>query len=181
VLCLWGSCSNGGRYAYSHESSARISAETTRRIHWSIWYTDVGMVCNCIHFHDHVGVLWYMSAVLSSRAHNVVQDFLYQFSIVWRCHQLSRRSFFIRGRQLPLCSRCAGILVGLLLLPIYWLLATWQVSVLFIIAFLVDTLTQLSGFRESTNWLRFSTGVGFSLATCSLLLRTFLWLLNTKL
>lgn len=31
------------------------------------------------------------------------------------CHQRPDRSFFIKGKQLPLCARCMGILIGYIL------------------------------------------------------------------
>ena len=87
----------------------------------------------------------------------------------WVCHQLPERSFHIHGRPLPLCARCtgywsalvAGILVNTLLqihsyLPraqLFW------VVVLFTIPMGLDGVTQLFGWRESNNPLRFLTGV----------------------
>ena len=32
--------------------------------------------------------------------------------IAFMCHQMPERSFFIKGRQFPLCARCTGVLCG---------------------------------------------------------------------
>lgn len=101
--------------------------------------------------------------------HDRIQDSLYWIARYWRCHQLRERSFSIRGRQLPLCARCLGILVG----PLTALICPnvdWRTSALLIMIFFADGTSQLLGLRESKNWLRFATGVGFSIAVTSLLL-----------
>ena len=28
------------------------------------------------------------------------------------CHQMPERSFFIRGKQFPVCARCTGVMIG---------------------------------------------------------------------
>lgn len=82
----------------------------------------------------------------------------------WRCHQKSERSFFVRGRQFHLCARCTGILAGYLLSPMLCLFNSWEIVKIFAVcAFIMaaDGFTQLLGWRESVNILRFITGLGF--------------------
>lgn len=78
------------------------------------------------------------------------------------CHRLPERSLFWRGRQLPVCARCTGILLGYLAYPLFlfgvvaaplWLALALQLPTL------VDGLTQATGRRTSTNALRLATGV----------------------
>lgn len=83
----------------------------------------------------------------------------------WHCHRLPERSFFVANRQFHICSRCTGIFTGLLALPAaYWLapIAAW---VLGVTTFLnaIDGGTQLVGWRESNNLLRFILGLGFGI------------------
>ena len=84
----------------------------------------------------------------------------------WRCHQMPERSFFVRGRQFHLCARCTGILVGYCLSPIFWLLIREKSIVFFIVStsiIALDGFTQLWKLRESTNFIRLLTGLGFGL------------------
>src|SRR5579872_4074049 len=117
----------------------------------------------------------------SQRFHNSVQNLLYSLALVWHCHQRKDRSFFIRGRQLPLCSRCTGILIGPAFYPLYKSHRHWAISVSFIGVFLADAVTQFFGFRTSNNWLRLATGIGFSLGTFGLLFGATQWLWSTTL
>lgn len=84
----------------------------------------------------------------------------------WRCHQLSERSFFVRGRQFHICARCTGIFTGYIFSLIFWLFMGEKVITIFIICAVImalDGFTQLYNFRESNNFLRFITGFGFGL------------------
>ncbi|MCA1063043.1 DUF2085 domain-containing protein (plasmid) [Cytobacillus spongiae] len=82
------------------------------------------------------------------------------------CHRLPERSLFVRGVQFPLCFRCMGILIGMLLgAPIIWMFCPGLVfnhliyGGLLIIPLLVDGFTQLWKWRKSTNLLRLLTGM----------------------
>lgn len=83
---------------------------------------------------------------------------------IFRCHQLPNRSFFFHGRQFPLCARCSGILLGIVVSPLICAFApeNMYISLALIGLMVVDGLTQLKGWRESNNWLRLFTGVCFS-------------------
>ncbi len=75
------------------------------------------------------------------------------------CHQLPERTLHLAGEPMAVCARCAGIAAGLVLgafaplRPRLWMLlpATAPMA--------ADGLTQLFGFRESTNTLRVATGL----------------------
>ena len=82
----------------------------------------------------------------------------------WHCHQKSERSFFVIGRQFHICARCTGILTGYFLSPFMYfadskVITTTFLTFTFLMA--VDGFTQLYGLRESTNLLRFITGLGW--------------------
>ena len=84
----------------------------------------------------------------------------------WRCHQKSKRSFFIRGRQFHICARCTGILTGYFLSPVMYFADSKMIITTFItftLLMAVDGFTQLWGLRESTNLLRFVTGLGWGI------------------
>lgn len=97
------------------------------------------------------------------------------------CHQIAERSFFFYDMQMPLCSRCTGMYIGVLvgfsfLLPskkrsqlpskkIMWLLGGA------LILFTIDGINSYLGFLPSSprlyasqNWLRLVTGTMLGLA-----------------
>jgi len=87
-----------------------------------------------------------------------------------RCHRLNSRSFFIRNRQFHVCARCTGLLVGYAVSPLFLLLGE-NAFIGFIIsctALILDGITQLLGWRESNNRLRFVTGFGTGATSLSL-------------
>jgi uncharacterized membrane protein len=101
--------------------------------------------------------------------------------ILWRvaraihCHQRPDRSFFFRRRQVPLCARCFGLLFGVLLVPLYR--PDLRLAAALIFVMLLDGCTQALHLRESRNWLRFLTGIGFSLGCGGWLVKAchYLW------
>ena len=80
---------------------------------------------------------------------------------------------------MPLCARCTGMLIGLLFMPFFIGFRGWGMSLILIFAFAADSTTQACGFRESKNWLRLLTGIGFSIGSYVLLSGAMRWLLNT--
>jgi uncharacterized membrane protein len=87
------------------------------------------------------------------------------------CHKMPERSFFYKGRQFPMCSRCTGIYVGyFIFIPMLWFIKiNIFVAILAILPTTIDGLTQAYCSRESNNYLRFFTGIlaGFGLAGIS--------------
>jgi len=78
----------------------------------------------------------------------------------WRCHRLPDRSFALSGRQFHICARCTGLITGTLAAPLAALALPASAWPLLIAgtALIADGLTQLQGWRQSTNSLRFLTG-----------------------
>lgn len=74
---------------------------------------------------------------------------------------MASRSLIVRGRQIPLCARCFGLLLGLPI-TLLWAICipTWACWCL-IAVFILDGCTQFMHWRESKNWLRLVTGLGF--------------------
>lgn len=78
------------------------------------------------------------------------------------CHRLPHRSFHFKGRQFPVCSRCTGIYLAYLSLPVFtfsWWSPGIAVSLLLALPALIDGLTQAYFNRESNNTLRLITGL----------------------
>lgn len=89
------------------------------------------------------------------------------------CHRIPERSFFIKGHQFPVCSRCTGFYIGLLVYIIYayFFFVDYNIilmifAALLVVPMAVDGTTQLLTDRLSNNILRFITGLGGGLGFC---------------
>jgi uncharacterized membrane protein len=106
------------------------------------------------------------------------------------CHRIDVRSFYLEGRQLPLCARCTGmylgILFGLIFNALYGRrgglpgLKAMIVFGLFAAAFAFDGINsylhlfpKAIGLYEPTNLLRLTTGTGMGLAISAFLAPVF--------
>ncbi|WP_302626530.1 DUF2085 domain-containing protein [uncultured Eubacterium sp.] len=91
--------------------------------------------------------------------------------IVFGCHQRPERSFFVKGKQFPLCARCTGELFGIILTPfLYFLLSRLPVWVFFImlIPLITDGMIQARTNYESDNIKRVFTGLFFGIGLAML-------------
>lgn len=106
------------------------------------------------------------------------------------CHRIAERSFFVAGRQMPLCARCTGMYLGMLaglifqlprgrrsefpplkiILPLSILFAVFALDG--INSFLV-TLPTAPHLYEPTNFLRLMTGAGLGMLVPLFLLPVF--------
>ncbi len=82
------------------------------------------------------------------------------------CHRKPKRSFFIKGHQFPVCARCTGFYISLVLYFIYtyffyvdYSLLLLTIAVLLLVPTGIDGFTQLFELRESNNTLRLITGL----------------------
>ena len=90
------------------------------------------------------------------------------------CHEKAERSFFINGNQMPFCSRCTAIWLGLAIGIgfMFFYKIELDEKFLFVIIFGivpigVDGVGQLFGLWESTNIARVITGVAVGIV-CSI-------------
>ena len=87
------------------------------------------------------------------------------------CHRLPERSFFWRGKQLPVCARCTGIHMGYLSFPLF-LFSICTLNIWWTIAFIlptyIDGLTQALFNRESNNILRVTSGIVAGIGSMSM-------------
>ena len=82
------------------------------------------------------------------------------------CHQKAERSFFVNDNQMPFCSRCTAIWLGLAVGLGFMVFYRIELNERFVFAILiglvpigVDGVGQLLGFWESTNAIRVITGL----------------------
>ncbi len=89
----------------------------------------------------------------------------------WRCHRRADRSFQVRNRQLHVCARCTGMLAGIMVFPLALFLRPIALPVFAFasVILVMDGLSQMVGWRESNNALRFGSGLGFTTAGLAML------------
>lgn len=91
--------------------------------------------------------------------------------IFFGCHQKPERSLFIKGKQLPICARCTGELIGILIAVIGF---AWIknipiiILVLMMIPMIADGITQALTKYESNNTKRLITGILFGIGIVTL-------------
>jgi uncharacterized membrane protein len=98
---------------------------------------------------------------------SLLYEVLWNLGNILGCHQMPERSFFISGKQFPVCARCTGAFIGYFIggLTYAYFKIPIILAVSFCIILFIDWLIQRLKIRESTNFRRFVTGVfcGFSL------------------
>jgi len=117
---------------------------------------------------------------LSDNEH-LIDDMSYPWNALYSmgdrlCHQQADRSFFLNGNQMPFCSRCTAIFVGMVIglaIMIKYRLPLSDRFIFYIIICLtpvrIDGVGQLIGLWESTNIIRVVTGLPAGLLTGILL------------
>jgi uncharacterized membrane protein len=82
------------------------------------------------------------------------------------CHQISDRSLYLNGNQMPFCSRCTaiwfGLALGLALMIFYSVKLNDKFLLIIILGILplgIDGFGQLIGLWDSTNLIRVITGL----------------------
>ena len=104
-----------------------------------------------------------------------LETWLYKWlPITFGCHCRDDRSFHLHGKKFPICARCTGELVGILISLIcsFFFLPSVTVSIALMIPMVADGFLQLKTAYESTNPRRFVTGLLFGYALLSLFLIT---------
>lgn len=88
------------------------------------------------------------------------------------CHQREDRSFFIKGWQFPICSRCTGILTGQIIRIILFSISIpVLMDIIFLFLMFLDWYLQFKQIKESTNKRRFLTGNLAGIAQMDLLIK----------
>lgn len=107
----------------------------------------------------------------SSDNQNIIWNMSYPWNVVYAsgdrlCHQQADRSLFLNENEMPFCTRCTAIWLGLVVGLGFMVLYTIELNekFLFVILFSlvpigIDGIGQLFGFWESTNIIRFFTGI----------------------
>ena len=101
----------------------------------------------------------------------VIDDFPSPWNAVYSigdrlCHQKAERSFFFNGNQMPFCSRCTaiwlGLTIGLGIMVFFKIILDKKFLFLIIISLVpigIDGVGQLFNLWESNNLIRLITGI----------------------
>ena len=96
---------------------------------------------------------------------NLIHWLEHWLPIIFGCHQRPDRSFFYKGKQLPLCARCTGEFIGIFFSFFLFLFVRPHFFVCFLlcIPLVVDGFAQKLTSYESTNAMRLLTGFLFGI------------------
>ena len=101
-----------------------------------------------------------------------MREMIYRWlPIVFGCHCRSDRSFHHNGHQFPLCARCTGELIGIIVgvVLFYFWKPTIIISLAMMVPLILDGFIQRLTSYESTNFRRLFTGFLFGIGLMSLL------------
>lgn len=92
--------------------------------------------------------------------------------IIFGCHCRDDRSFHYHGKKFPICARCTGELIGILVCCAYsfFRLPSAGTALLLLLPLIIDGFVQLKTTYESTNPRRAVTGFLFGYGLCALFL-----------
>lgn len=87
--------------------------------------------------------------------------------ILCGCHAMPERSFHFHGKPFPICARCTGELIGILVgIPIVCMFGIPQfgIVILMMLPLIIDGMLQRLTSYESRNIRRLITGIMFGIA-----------------
>lgn len=93
-----------------------------------------------------------------------MRNWLYKWlPIIFGCHCKEDRSFYYKGEKFPICARCTGELVGMIvsLFSCFFFRLSVPGSLLILMPMVVDGVVQMVTSYESNNRRRFITGFLF--------------------
>ncbi len=96
-----------------------------------------------------------------------MEKWLYRWlPIIFGCHCMDERSFHFHGKKFPVCARCTGELVGMIisLLSCFFYRPSVLINILLLIPMIADGTVQLKTSYISNNRRRFITGLLFGYA-----------------
>ncbi|WP_409299393.1 DUF2085 domain-containing protein [Peribacillus sp. SCS-26] len=111
-------------------------------------------------------------------AHQIVPTRMKELLTLVPCHRMPSRCLHIKGKPMPLCARCSAMLIGYLFLPLILILpvhSPFWLCFLLMCPLLIDGFTQRWKWRESTNALRFITGLLFGIGQSLFISASFHW------
>lgn len=105
---------------------------------------------------------------------------LVEIGMLSGCHQMPERSFFYKGKQFPVCARCAGAFAGYILGGITSIIVkipVWLAFAFCIIMF-IDWFLQRIKIVYSTNVRRLITGILCGFGLMQIYIKVLIWVIN---
>lgn len=97
------------------------------------------------------------------------------------CHADPNRSFFLKGKQFPICARCTGELCGIvfgIIISITLGVIPFKLCIILLLPLILDGTIQLKTNYESNNLLRLFTGILFGVGIVALLINFHIFMVN---
>jgi uncharacterized membrane protein len=112
-----------------------------------------------------IGALYFMTLMISVFIFQLLNRSKNSYiALLFNCHQRSNRSFNFRGSIVPICARCSGIIVGIVLSTLIKIpKEMYLYTLLLLIPLVVDGFLQLKTDYVSNNVKRFVSGILFAL------------------
>lgn len=100
--------------------------------------------------------------------------------IIFGCHCRSDRSFYLKNKKFPICSRCTGELIGILFSYITFSFFNPNVliDIFLMLPLIIDGFIQLKTVYESNNIKRLITGILFGYGLCNLFIKSIIFTLS---
>lgn len=92
---------------------------------------------------------------------NNLYKILFHLGTLSGCHQLPERSFFIKGKQTPVCARCCGVFIGHIIfcVSICFFRISSLIGFIMCLPLIIDWIVQEYLKKESNNIRRLLTGI----------------------
>ncbi|ONI46419.1 hypothetical protein AN641_00100 [Candidatus Epulonipiscioides gigas] len=100
--------------------------------------------------------------------------------ILCGCHQRADRSFFYKGKKFPVCARCTGELIGILIAIIvsFFIRISFFYSCLILLPMIIDGSIQILTSYESNNIKRAITDFLFGVGLVMIMIQVALFSIN---
>lgn len=100
--------------------------------------------------------------------------------IIFGCHCRADRSFYFNRTKLPICARCTGELIGIIISCFTFKFYNFNIitKIFFMIPMLIDGFIQLKTKYESNNMKRLITGILFGYALCNFFIKSIIFTLT---
>lgn len=94
--------------------------------------------------------------------------------IIFGCHCRDDRSLYFKNKKFPICARCTGEFLGIILSIFFYKFYSINIliSIIFILPMLIDGFFQLLTKYESNNIKRLITGILFGYGFFNLILKS---------